>query len=136
MSYKVTSPLVVMPNADGISGDGYFYQDAVIPGGFNDERSQQLAKEGMLEHFDAPEVDEDADVVLVESDPFTDEQLAEAREGNVDAQLDAVGDNPAKAQQVLDAEMELPEDKRRKTLLAGLQDVLDAAEAAPEGAES
>lgn len=71
-------------------------------------------------------------VVEVTAEPFTDEQLAEVRKGNVGPQLDAVGDDPVKAQQVLDAEMELDEDKRRKTLVQGLQDVLDAAEAAEE----
>lgn len=63
---------------------------------------------------------------------FTDEELAETVKGNVDPILDVVGDDPVKAQQVLDAELEKPEDKRRKTLVAGLQDVLDAAEAEAE----
>jgi hypothetical protein len=69
----------------------------------------------------------------VTAEAFTAEQLAAVREGNVDAQLDAVGDDPVKAQQVLDEELERPEDKRRKTLVAGLQDVLDAAEVEDEG---
>jgi hypothetical protein len=75
------------------------------------------------------------DELEIPTEPFTDEELAATRELNVDEQLDAVGDNPVKAQQVLDAELERPEEgngKRRKTLIAGLQDVLDAAEA-PEG---
>lgn len=77
-----------------------------------------------------------ATLVEVDAEPFTDEELAGVREGNVDEQLDAVGDNPAKAQQVLDAELERPEEgsgKRRVTLLNGLQDVLSAAEAAKQG---
>ena len=49
MSYKVTAPLVIVRNADGVGGDGYFYQDAVIPDGFNDERCKELAEDGMLE---------------------------------------------------------------------------------------
>lgn len=49
MSYKVTCPLVIVPNADGVNGDGYFYKDAVIPAGFNDERCKVLVKDGMLE---------------------------------------------------------------------------------------
>lgn len=136
MSYKVTAALAIVPNANGVDSDGYFYEKAVIPDGFNDERSAQLANEGMVEFFDAPEPTEvDEDVVVVPADPFTDEQLAELPT-TVDGLLDEVGDNPVKAQQVLDAELELAEDKRRKTLVAGLQDVLDAAEAEPEGTES
>lgn len=53
MSYKVITPLVIVPNADEVSGDGYFYQDAVIPSGFNDERCKQLVKDGMLEQASA-----------------------------------------------------------------------------------
>lgn len=53
MSYKVTSPLVIVPNVDGVSGDGYFYQDATIPDGHNDERCDQLVKDGMLEKVKA-----------------------------------------------------------------------------------
>lgn len=49
MSYKVIKPLVIVPNDDGVSGDGYFYKNAVIPDGFNDERCEVLAKDGMLE---------------------------------------------------------------------------------------
>lgn len=53
-SYKVTAPLVIVPNADpGVGGDGYFYAGAVIPGGFNDERCDQLVKEGFLEKVKA-----------------------------------------------------------------------------------
>ena len=38
MSYQVTASLVIIPNADKVSGDGYFYKDSVIPDGWNDER--------------------------------------------------------------------------------------------------
>lgn len=62
-----------------------------------------------------------------DGDPFTAEELAELP-ATVDGILDAVGDNAVRARQVLDAEESKPEDKRRKTLVAGLQDVLDAAE--------
>lgn len=58
MPYKVTSPLVIVPNADGESGDGYFYRDAVIPDGFNDERCKVLAQEGLLEQVKAEEIEE------------------------------------------------------------------------------
>lgn len=49
MSYKVTAPLVIVRNADGVGGDGYFYDGAVIPDGFNDERCKELVEIGMLE---------------------------------------------------------------------------------------
>lgn len=54
MSYKVTAPLVIVPNADpDQGGDGYFYAKAVIPDGYNDERCKQLVKDGMLEKVKA-----------------------------------------------------------------------------------
>ena len=62
--------------------------------------------------------------------PFTDEELAETLKGNVDPILDVVGDNPVKAEQVLEAEN--AREKPRTTLVAGLQDVIDAAEADAE----
>jgi hypothetical protein len=48
MSYKVTAPLVIIPNADGVSGDWYGYVNAPVPAGLNDARCETLAKEGLL----------------------------------------------------------------------------------------
>lgn len=60
MSYKVTAPLVaVAPDAksddlgDSNNGPRYFYEGAVIPDGFNDERCKQLVEEKMLEKVDS-----------------------------------------------------------------------------------
>lgn len=72
-------------------------------------------------------------VVDVETDPFTDEELDTAGKANVDEALDQVGDNPVKAQQLLDAEN--AKEKPRSTLVAGLQDVLDAAAAGADDSE-
>ena len=49
MSYKVTAPLVIIANADGKGGDWYGYDGAVVPEGHNDDRCEQLVKEGQLE---------------------------------------------------------------------------------------
>lgn len=56
MSYKVTGPLAIVSPADGDESDEsgnagprYFYEGAVIPDGFNDERCDTLADEGLLE---------------------------------------------------------------------------------------
>lgn len=61
MSYEVTSPLVIVRNADGEGGDGYFYEGATIPSGYNDERCDELVEDGMLEEVDGSSdvVDED-----------------------------------------------------------------------------
>lgn len=59
MSYKVTAPLVIIPNADGVGGDWYGYKDAVVPVGLNDARCEQLAKEGMLEKVSAAKASDD-----------------------------------------------------------------------------
>lgn len=56
MSYEVIAPLVVLGAAvtdsndeSGNAGPRYFYQGAVIPDGFNDERCKELVKDKMLE---------------------------------------------------------------------------------------
>lgn len=63
-------------------------------------------------------------------EPFTEAELEETVKGNVDAILDVVGDDPVKAEQVLTAEN--AKEKPRSTLVAGLQDVLDAVAADAE----
>lgn len=62
MSYKVTAELVIIAPAEksdgtdsGNSGPRYFYREAVIPDGFNDERCKVLVDEGMLEKLSAAE---------------------------------------------------------------------------------
>jgi hypothetical protein len=55
MSYKVTAPLVIIASADGVAGDWYGYDGALVPVGLNDERCKVLAKEGMLEKVSTAE---------------------------------------------------------------------------------
>lgn len=110
MSYKVISPLVIVPNADGVNGDGYFYKDAVIPAGFNDKRCESLVKDGMLEKVKAEKA----------ADPEP------AKEPTVKEILDEVGDDKEKAAAALAAEQEARGDKARKTLVEPLQAVIDA----------
>lgn len=62
MSYTVTSPLVIVPNADGESGDGYFYEGATIPSGYNDKRCKELVDEGLLEQGGSAASTSDDDV--------------------------------------------------------------------------
>lgn len=109
MSYKVTAPLVIVQNDDGVGGDGYFYQDAVIPDGFNDERCDQLVKDGMLEKAKADSGSGDS-----------------TKEPTVKEILDEVGDDKEKAAAALAAEQEARGDKARKTLVEPLQAVIDA----------
>ncbi|RDZ49311.1 hypothetical protein C5C07_20385 [Haloferax sp. Atlit-4N] len=109
MPYKVTSPLVIVPNDDGVSGDGYFYQDAVIPDGFNDKRCKELVKDGMLEKATADSG----------SDGGSD------KEPTVKEILDEVGDDKEKAQTALDAEN--AKDKPRASLVDPLQKILGKA---------
>ena len=106
MSYKVTSPLVIVPNADGTSGDGYFYKDAVIPAGFNDKRANELVDEGMVEK--------------VKADSGTSE-----KSDKVDDILAEVGDDKDKAQAALDAEN--AKEKPRATLVGKLEGILGKA---------
>jgi len=108
MPYKVTSPLVIVPNADGENGSGYFYEDAVIPDGFNDKRCDQLVKDGMLEKVKAEKVKADS-----------------GSADTVDAILTEVGDDKAKAQTALDAEN--AKDKPRATLVGKLEAILGKA---------
>lgn len=56
MGYKVTAAVVVMAPGekssdlgDSNNGPRYFYEGAVIPDGYNDERCKELVDEGMLE---------------------------------------------------------------------------------------
>jgi len=101
-----------------LEGPAVDHPSGVVPAGLTfDDVTTDLAGGGEVE---------------VTAEPFTDEELAEVRKGNVDQQLDKVGDDPVKAQQVLDAEQAAA--KPRTTLLTGLQDVLDAA-AVAEGEE-
>jgi hypothetical protein len=109
MPYKVTSPLVIVPNADGKSSDGYFYENAVIPDGFNDERCEELVKDGMLEKARADAGSGDS-----------------TKEPTVKEILDEVGDDKEKAAEALAAEQEARGDKARKTLVEPLQAVIDA----------
>lgn len=62
MSYKVITPLVGVAPApaadakdleDANQGPRYFYEGAVIPDGFNDERCEELVKDKMLEKVKA-----------------------------------------------------------------------------------
>lgn len=66
MSYKVISPVVVMAPSgksddlgDANNGPRYFYDGAIIPAGYNDERCKELAKDGMLEEVSASESSSD-----------------------------------------------------------------------------
>lgn len=104
MSYKVTAPLVIIPNADGKSGDWYGYQDAIVPEGHNDERCKQLLKEKFLE--------------VVKDEP------TEPTTDTVDAILAEVGTDKDKAAAAIEAEKA---GKNRTTLLTKLQAVLDAS---------
>lgn len=108
MNHVVTAPLVVISNADKVSGDGYFYQDAIVPDGWNDARRTQLTKEGMISEV---ELDEEPEGPKPGSPAFI---LAE------------VGDDPAKAQAALDAEIEEKGDKARKGLVTSLEKVIGA----------
>lgn len=111
MSYKVTAALVIIPNADKVSGDGYFYQDSVIPDGWNDERCKQLAKEGMLEK-----------VAAAKPDPAAKEGDG-PKAGSVEFILAEVGDDKEKAAAALEQEKA---GKNRKTLVEPLEKVLSA----------
>lgn len=108
MSYQVTAPLVVIPNDDKKTGDGYFYADAIVPDGWNDERCKQLAKEGMLEK-------------VKESKPKS--EPTGPNPGTADFILKEVGTDKAKAQAALDEENAKGE-SARKTLVADLEKVL------------
>lgn len=115
MSYKVITPLVALAAAaksddlgDANNGPRYFYDGAVIPSGYNDERCEQLVKDGMLEKVKA-DSGSDAD-----KEPSVKEILAD------------VGDDKEKAAAALAAEQEARGDKARKTLVEPLQAVIDA----------
>ena len=114
MGFKVTAPLVlVAPSeqsddlSDANAGPRYFYEKAVIPDGFNDERCKELVKEGLLEKVKA-----DADSGSGDNPD------------SVDSILGEVGDDKAKAQAALDAEN--AKEKPRKTLVSKLEAVLKA----------
>lgn len=108
MTYTVIAPLVVMPHIDGTSGDGYFYADAIIPDGYNDERCKELAEDGMLEKVKA--------TAAASSDPAPD---------TVEAILAEVGDDQAKAAAALEAEN--AKDKPRSTLVSKLEAIANPA---------
>lgn len=48
MSLKVNCALAIIPNADGVSGDWYGYEGAIVPEGLNDERCKSLLADGLL----------------------------------------------------------------------------------------
>jgi hypothetical protein len=106
MSYKVTAALVIIPNADEVSGDGYFYKDAIVPDGWNAERCKVLAKEGMLEKHVEPEPDDN-----------------EPKVGTAAYVLKEVGTDKALAQVALDEEKA---GQNRKGLVADLEKILAA----------
>jgi hypothetical protein len=107
MPYKVTSPLVIVPNADGESSDGYFYENAVIPDGFNDERLDELAKDKMVEKVKAEKAEASSS-----GEPSVKEILAE------------VGEDKEKAATALEQEKA---GKNRKTLVEPLEAILGKA---------
>lgn len=106
MPYKVTSPLVIVPNANRVNGDGYFYIDGIIPDGFNDQRCDQLVKDGMLAKVEASH------------------DTADEKSNKVEDILAEVGDDKDLAAEALAAEQAKP--KPRKSLVEKLQAVLDA----------
>lgn len=99
MGYKVTAPLVIIPNADGLSGDWYGYVDALVPRGLNDERCELLAKDGMLE------------------------KVPDGKSDKVDDILAEVGEDKDKAAAALEVEKAKGE-KARKTLVEPLEALL------------
>jgi hypothetical protein len=107
MSFKVTAPLVIISNVDGKSGDWYGYVDALVPTGLNDDRCEQLVKEGMMEKIKAPAPAADSET---KSDKVAD-ILAE------------VGEDKDKAAAALEAEQAKGE-KARKTLVDPLEALL------------
>lgn len=116
MSYKVISPVVaIAPSAksddlgDSNNGPRYFYEKSVIPDGFNDERCEQLADEGMLEKVKA---EKPAD--------------SDTKSNKVEDVLAEVGDDKEKAAAALAAE-QAKGDKARKTLVEPLESILGKA---------
>ena len=116
MGYQVIAPLALVAPAaksgdlsDANGGPRYFYEKAVIPDGFNDERCDELVKDGLLEK--------------VKGDAPADTSGSENPD-SVDAILAEVGDDKAKAQTALDAET--AKDKPRKTLVSKLEAIVKA----------
>lgn len=114
MSYKVITPLVgVAPKSeqkdleDANQGPRYFYEGAVIPDGFNDERCKELVEEKMLEVVKAAEPSGDG-----------------AGSGTVDEVLAEVGDDPEKAKAAIESEKA---GKNRSTLLSKLEGIANPA---------
>lgn len=108
MSYKVISPLVVIAPGekssdlgDSNNGPRYFYDGAIIPDGYNDERCKQLAEEGMLE--------------AVKAD-------SSAKEPTVKEILDEVGEDKDKAAAALEQEKA---GKNRTTLVGPLEAIVN-----------
>lgn len=106
MSYKVISAAAVVKDASGSMH--HFYRDAVISGGFNDARCDELVEEGFLEKVTVSDDDSGADKPAAVKDI-----LAE------------VGDDKDKAQAALDAEN--ASEKPRTSLVAKLEAVLAAS---------
>lgn len=113
MGYKVTAPLVIIASADGVAGDWYGYDGALVPAGLNDERCKVLAKEGMLE-----KVKDDAPAPAPATAPSGD-----SKPDTVEGILAEVGDDKEKAAAALEAEVA---GKNRSTLVKALEDVLNA----------
>lgn len=113
MGFKVTAPLVIIPNADGRSGDWYGYDGATVPPSHNDERCKQLVKEGMLEKV------KDTAKAETKADPSGDSKPTSVKDILAD-----VGEDKAKAQEYLDEENAA--EKPRTSLVEKLQAVLSA----------
>jgi hypothetical protein len=110
MSFQVTKPLVIIPNADGVSGDWYGYVGAIVPDGLNDDRCKTLAAKGLLVEIDGEALEGDSDA---------------ATDGTIAVVLVAVGDVPEKAAAALEAERA---GKNRSTLVAKLQAIVEGDE--------
>lgn len=108
MSYIVTAPLVIIPNADLTSGDGYFYEGALVPGDWNSARCKELAKEGMVAKAPKP------------LEPAPEGPAS----GTVEAILAEVGQDAAKATTALETEKA---GKNRTSLVSKLEAIIAAA---------
>ena len=110
MTYTVTTALAVIPNADGTSGDGYFYEGATIPDGWNDERCKQLAEEGFLEKTKAA--------------ASGDGDGGSSGPAKVSDILAEVGDDVEKAKAALEAEQQERGEDARPSLVKKLEAVI------------
>lgn len=102
MSYQVKAALVIVPDEQG--SFHHFYQGTVLPGGLDEKRVKELAKEGFLEKVETP----------TEVGPAAD---------SVEGILAAVGDDKAQAQSALDQEN--AKDKPRPSLVKKLEAIVN-----------